>query len=416
MFIIVALVLVTVQPGLAEMLVSNQNSEDITFNLNLDAGWNLISIPLILDNNSVRSVFGQIETLDEVPVQFWDGQQFVSAETIEPLTGYFVYTEDLLSIELQGSKVQGRTKHLKTGWNMIGGYRTNYPLDLSKIPNQDSQCPSLRLINGQYVESHELAPGDGAWVFVKEDTTIDDNLLKGLPEIEILSPLEDVYKNETIILMGHLLNTDADTVQIDHNGNDLTVPVSNYNFSVELDLAETNTISLYVTENGIAYSKEILLDGDHLWGDDERALGFNPLNPDSDCAFTDESEAGNGIVDGYEIFDGNLPVFAKVKIGADPFAVDTDLDGLTDYFELMKLGVIPGGSSQSAPALLTTGMGDGNPVVVAAGTDDDPDGDGLSNFDEQGYRTDPLSADTDGDGLSDADEIFLWETNPCAAD
>jgi hypothetical protein len=28
---------------------------------------------------------------------------------------------------------------------------------------------------------------------------------------------------------------------------------------------------------------------------------------------------GMGVIDGYEIFDGSLPVFVKYRIGADPF-------------------------------------------------------------------------------------------------
>src|SRR5690606_36789361 len=103
-----------------------------------------------------------------------------------------------------------------------------------------------------------------------------------------------------------------------------------------------------------------------------------------------------------------LPVFAKYRIGADPFVVDTDDDGLTDSFELLKLGTFP-----EEPGQMSV-MGEDGPIV-AAGTMDDPDEDGLSNLDEQTHGTDPLSADTDGDGLSDADEIAMG-TLPCDAD
>ena len=43
----------------------------------------------------------------------------------------------------------------------------------------------------------------------------------------------------------------------------------------------------------------------------------------------------------------------------------------------------------------TTGMAD----------DDDPDGDGLTNYDEFESQTDPIRADTDGDGLDDGMEL-----------
>jgi lysophospholipase L1-like esterase len=43
----------------------------------------------------------------------------------------------------------------------------------------------------------------------------------------------------------------------------------------------------------------------------------------------------------------------------------------------------------------------------------DTDGDGISDGDEVFiYRTDPTKIDTDGDGISDFDEIFVLQTNP----
>jgi hypothetical protein len=86
--------------------------------------------------------------------------------------------------------------------------------------------------------------------------------------------------------------------------------------------------------------------------------------------------------------------------------VDTDGDGLTDAFELLKLGAFP-----EEPGLMSAMSG----PVATAGTADDPDGDGLSNLEEQTYGTDPLVADTDKDGLSDSAEVRMG-TDPCAAD
>lgn len=54
------------------------------------------------------------------------------------------------------------------------------------------------------------------------------------------------------------------------------------------------------------------------------------------------------------------------------------------------------------------------------GTDDaaeDFDGDGISNYDElYTYNTDPVSIDSDGDGISDYDELFTYKTDPNKAD
>ncbi len=50
------------------------------------------------------------------------------------------------------------------------------------------------------------------------------------------------------------------------------------------------------------------------------------------------------------------------------------------------------------------------------GADDDPDGDGLTNWDEGAVHANPDDADTDGDGLNDGDEVLLYGSDPLDAD
>lgn len=82
-----------------------------------------------------------------------------------------------------------------------------------------------------------------------------------------------------------------------------------------------------------------------------------------------------------ETLGNDLPSFVKSRIGADPFTDDTDNDGLTDYFELMKLGLmtdIRSGDSNN----------DGIPDI-----EEDPDNDGLTNIQEQAHGTDVVYVD-----------------------
>lgn len=94
----------------------------------------------------------------------------------------------------------------------------------------------------------------------------------------------------------------------------------------------------------------------------------------------------------------------KVAFGADPTKTDTDGDGLSDEFEI-KFGY-PFFKPDSSDT-------NGNGVSDAA---EDSDGDGLTNYEEQQFKTNPLSRDTDDDGLSDKDEIVIYKTNPLKKD
>jgi hypothetical protein len=49
--------------------------------------------------------------------------------------------------------------------------------------------------------------------------------------------------------------------------------------------------------------------------------------------------------------------------------------------------------------------------IVREGSSADTDGDGLSDWEESFYKTDPNNRDSDGDGVSDGDEVFVGQ-NP----
>ena len=113
------------------------------------------------------------------------------------------------------------------------------------------------------------------------------------------------------------------------------------------------------------------IDGDLLLNSEEEALNTNPYDIDTD---------GDGISD-----------YEEVRVlHSDPLLKDTDGDGLNDYVEAYKYHT--------------------NPVTA------DTDGDGLTDTDEIAtYKTNPLDADTDGDGLTDKEEVVIG-TNPRSID
>jgi len=103
--------------------------------------------------------------------------------------------------------------------------------------------------------------------------------------------------------------------------------------------------------------------------------------------------------------------------GTIPVEEDSDGDGMADGWEA---GVIQPFTGAGADGIVGTGDDiasylDPTSAVTPEGGGDDPDGDGYSNIEEYGDRTDPTDGgshweDTDEDGISDAWEL-TWASD-----
>jgi Mg-chelatase subunit ChlD len=104
-------------------------------------------------------------------------------------------------------------------------------------------------------------------------------------------------------------------------------------------------------------------------------------------------------------------IFTKNSIGqnsalplkTDYQLADDDNDGLTNVFEKQYL---------NSKTLFNKPDTDGNGILDS---DEDTDADGLTNFEEQALKTNPLKQDTDNDKLSDYDEYAI-QTDPLNPD
>ena len=88
-------------------------------------------------------------------------------------------------------------------------------------------------------------------------------------------------------------------------------------------------------------------------------------------------------------------------------SIDTDRDGLIDFEEIHVYGTNPNSFDTDGDLLtdifeINAGL---DPLDNRVGANSDPDGDGLTNLQEQIYSLNPLLSDTDGDGTSDSVEI-----------
>ena len=158
-------------------------------------------------------------------------------------------------------------------------------------------------------------------------------------------------------------------------------------------------------------------DGDLLSNRSEEALGSDPYDIDSD---------GDGLSDYEEVQftrsnalqrDSDLDRlndYEEVDVfRTATMARDTDGDGLHDFEEIYRHGTNPRAADTDSD-----GLSDKEELDI--GTDPahpDTDLDGVSDADEMRiYKTNPLRADTDEDGVFDYNEVVTYRTNPLLAD
>jgi len=132
----------------------------------------------------------------------------------------------------------------------------------------------------------------------------------------------------------------------------------------------------------------------------------DPLNPDTDG---DGLEDGLEVLTDFQLFDPDTGERDTVIHSSDPTDPDTDRDGLNDGFEFDNSDLDGDGLPTSweldnlaiYPLAYTEVDADDNGVDD---TQDDWDGDGLSNLDEYVRRLQPFDPDTDDDGVLDSNE------------
>ncbi len=155
-------------------------------------------------------------------------------------------------------------------------------------------------------------------------------------------------------------------------------------------------------------------DGDGLSNSDERRIGTDERNADTD---------GDGLPDGYEhsglrtIPKGwnasQIDALPETTYRTNPLKADSDGDGLNDREELVVHKTNPINPDTDADNLK-----DGEEIARRTNPlEPDTDSDGLIDGDEVNtHKTDPLKSDTDTDGLMDGDEIKKHNTNPTNMD
>ena len=150
----------------AEFSCGNCGAGSVTVNHN--EGWNMIGLPLEVEN----SAYGDLFPTSVTGTLYGFSGSYTPESELTPGAGYWLVFSDDGSDELSGEAINSLTLGLSQGWNMISGI--TLPVEISAVDDPDGVIVpgTLYEFNGTYQNSSTLVPGQGYWLNASADGQI----------------------------------------------------------------------------------------------------------------------------------------------------------------------------------------------------------------------------------------------------
>ncbi|MBI3194468.1 MAG: hypothetical protein HYZ34_08400, partial [Ignavibacteriae bacterium] len=134
--------------------------------LSLNSKWNLVSVPRIVENDSVQSLFS---TAVSQAFRFDQTAGYVASPTLENGVGYWLKFAFAQNVNIVGEDRTLDTLEVKAGWNLIGGLSASVDVSaIVQIPSANVQSNYFGYESG-YLSTTTLVPGKSYWVKVNQD-------------------------------------------------------------------------------------------------------------------------------------------------------------------------------------------------------------------------------------------------------
>jgi len=140
-------------------------TSEVEFTLNLKAGWNMVSLPVVPEDTSALHVLSGVGFYQLVA---WSGTGYVSVSSFEAGKGYWLLVLQDTNVTVSGEPVSSVVLDLQPGWSMVGGL-------YSVVQAEDVFPGFYQLVTWSgtgYVTATEFEPGRGYWALVLEETQI----------------------------------------------------------------------------------------------------------------------------------------------------------------------------------------------------------------------------------------------------
>jgi hypothetical protein len=161
-----------------------------TMAIEMNAGWNIISLPLATDENSLADLF---------PSAISDAFAYISGsyqsqDTLRNGSGYWLKFSSDQSILVGGEPTTADTVDVAAGWNLIGSLSSPiYVGNITSIPPQIITTSFWKYDGSSYVAADTIYPGKGYWVKVSESGKL---ILSTTATASTMNRIQIVHSNE----------------------------------------------------------------------------------------------------------------------------------------------------------------------------------------------------------------------------
>ena len=160
----------------------------INIEVSYPADWNLVSLPVSVDNNDMEVIFPNAV---ENSLYSFDGQYNVE-DQLNPGEGYWIRFENDNINSFIGYELNELIISVNEGWNLIGGLSNSIDLGIGIIDPDEIITPGTvyGFINGGYENVFMLNPGYGYWIRSLEDgeitlTSMPTSFNREFPDISV---------------------------------------------------------------------------------------------------------------------------------------------------------------------------------------------------------------------------------------
>jgi YVTN family beta-propeller protein len=132
----------------------------------LNAGWNMVSFPILPADTSFASIFsgkGYYQVLT------WSGTSYVTPSDVEAGKGYWILVLSDTTISIEGNPVNSYSSDLPAGWSMIGSVNGGVVNCASVFLGYYQM---LTWTGTSYTTATTIEPGKGYWALVLTPTHI----------------------------------------------------------------------------------------------------------------------------------------------------------------------------------------------------------------------------------------------------